>query len=66
MRIGGGTSAQQDLIASVDALVQSLRTERQRLARRLDNMERELQAMAGRLNACEPRLGDIGSRAGRI
>jgi chromosome segregation ATPase len=66
VRITAGASAQQDLIASVDALVQSLRTERQRLARRLDDMERELQAMTGKLNACEPRLGDIGSRAGRI
>jgi hypothetical protein len=56
--------AEQDVIAAVDALVQSLNTERQRLARRLDDMERRLLALNGRLNASEPRLGDIRAHAG--
>jgi hypothetical protein len=55
--------AEQDVIAAVDALVQSLQTERQRLARRLDDMERQLLALNGKLNASEPRLGDIRSHA---
>jgi hypothetical protein len=56
--------AEHDVIAVVDALVQSLNTERQRLARRLDDMERQLLALNGKLNASEPRLGDIRSHAG--
>lgn len=56
--------AEQDVIAAVDALVQSLQTERRRLARRLDDMERQLLALNGRLNASEPRLGEIRSHAG--
>ena len=56
--------AEQDVIAAVDALVQSLNTERQRLARRLDDMERQLLALNGRLNASEPRLGDIRAHPG--
>jgi predicted RNase H-like nuclease (RuvC/YqgF family) len=63
VRTAVSEAAQQDVIAAIGALVQSLQTERQRLARRLDDMERELQALAGRLNACEPRLGDIRSHA---
>ena len=54
---------EQDVIAAVDALVQSLHTERQRLARRLDDMERQLLALNGKLNASEPRLGDVRSHA---
>lgn len=56
-------AAQQDVITAVDALVQSLHAERLRLARRLDDMERALQALIGKLNASEPRLGDIRSHA---
>lgn len=56
--------AEQDVIAAVDALVQSLQTERRRLARRLDDMERQLLALNGKLNASEPRLGEIRSHAG--
>ena len=56
--------AEQDVIAAVDALVQSLQTERRRLARRLDEMERQLLALNGKLNASEPRLGEIRSHAG--
>jgi Skp family chaperone for outer membrane proteins len=57
-------AAQQDVIAAVGALVQSLQTERQRLAERLAAMEREVQALSRKLDACEPRLGDIRSHAG--
>lgn len=56
-------AAQQDVITAVDALVQSLHAERLRLAGRLDDMERALQALIGKLNASEPRLGDIRSHA---
>ena len=63
MRTAVREVAEQDVIAAVDALVQSLHTERQRLARRLDDMERQLLALHGRLNASEPRLGDVRSQA---
>ena len=52
-------AAEQDVIAAMDALVQSLHTERLRLAQRLADMERQLLALNGKLNAAEPRLGDI-------
>ena len=51
------------MIAAVDVLVQSLHTKREQLARRLADIERELQALTGKLNASEPRLGDIRSHA---
>ncbi|MEX2145407.1 MAG: hypothetical protein WED01_00165 [Candidatus Rokuibacteriota bacterium] len=57
-------ATQQDVIAAVEALVESLDVGRRRLARRFDDMERELQALTGRLNASEPRLRDIRSHAG--
>ncbi len=63
MRTAVREAAQQDVIAAVDALVQSLHTKRHRLARRLDDMERELRALTGKLNASEPRLRDIRSHA---
>jgi predicted RNase H-like nuclease (RuvC/YqgF family) len=56
-------TAEQEVIAALDARVQSLHTERQRLARRLADMERALQALTGKLDACEPRLRDIRSHA---
>lgn len=63
MRTAVSEAAQQHVITSVDELVQSLHAERRRLARRLDDMERALQALIGKLNASEPRLGDIRSHA---
>ena len=63
MRTAVRQTAEQDVIAAVDALVQSLNTERQRLAQRLADMERQLLALNGKLNASEPRLGDIRSHA---
>jgi ribosome-associated translation inhibitor RaiA len=58
-------AAQQDMITAVDHLVESLHAQRRRLARRLDDMERALQTLTGKLNASEPRLGDIRSHASR-
>jgi len=63
MRPAVRETAQQEVIAAVDVLVQSLHTKRERLARRLADMERELQALTGKLNASEPRLRDIRSHA---
>ena len=63
MRTAVSETAQHDVITAVGELVQSLHAKRQRLARRLDDMERALQALTGKLNACEPRLGDIRSHA---
>ena len=61
MRTAAGQTAEHEVIAAVGVLVQSLHTKREHLARRLADMERELQALTGKLNAAEPHLGDIRS-----
>ena len=63
MRTAVGETAEHEVIAAVDVLVQSLHTKREQLARRLADIERELQALTGKLNASEPHLGDIRSHA---
>ena len=63
MRTAIREAAQQDVIAAIDARVESLQAERRRLARRLDDMERDLRALIGKIDACEPRLRDIRSHA---
>jgi chromosome segregation ATPase len=63
VRTAVGQTAEHEVIAAVDVLVQSLHTKREHLARRLADIERELQALTGKLNAAEPHLGDIRSHA---